>query len=592
MASDSRSKQMRLKVYYTFDQHQTTCLARSSTVYDVTVLPDPEHPDTLLGLLDLRYCLSAVASASPELVAHADSDYAVYSKDCSERDGPLVGHGLLSWGLSSPNSGDKQTVCGKVTTSTLFTGLEVTLKLSQVPGTSQTRFMRSMQLYGRLSALLPGVFDPSAWTAFIASNQAVIALLAQPAYTKPDTKDPDFDAFFGLPALPDLAPVPKRPRPRSNVSANSRKQRQPLDDMNTSAVNALQPPPPPPPKQQPRPRKPRQNTRPLTTALPQRQNLLRATATPTSPPSSVGSMTSPYIDSPALASSPPVFAGAASAIHAIPKTWTGEIEMSPDTAAFDALMSSALNLDDAAFMDTPGLESEFVREFYRFDDGSTDVVEPGEVDATGEIDTVTDENDKSSSVSTDGFDELMQTPKPSPITSPTELPTNSNSSSISNGSSSSKQEPEKYKTKQRPKDRIHTSLVQDLALGRVPRYCENCGNIKTSTWRKVKVPDAEKTLIEKVLCNPCGLYYTARKVMRPAKFWRDESGVSSDAVMMSDAVEHENVTDECVTPRPGDVDTPSKKRKVDDMLIAATTTTTTTISTTTMTESTEENRAE
>ncbi|KAK7208355.1 hypothetical protein BZA70DRAFT_273530 [Myxozyma melibiosi] len=118
------TRPMRLKVLYTFDNAQkTTCLARSSSIFQVQVIHCPpasptssptrtpprnhssssssrRRPD-VVGAIDLRSCIAAVASSSPELVADPSIDYAVYTVDFSERDQPLVGHGLLSWALAS-----------------------------------------------------------------------------------------------------------------------------------------------------------------------------------------------------------------------------------------------------------------------------------------------------------------------------------------------------------------------------------------------------------------------------------------------------------------------------------------------------------
>ncbi|KAK9321193.1 hypothetical protein V1517DRAFT_327242 [Lipomyces orientalis] len=712
------TRQMRLKVLYTFDNaQQTTCLARASSVYTVHVVHcPPSSPSSsaasssshsLLGVIDLRSCLSAVASASPELVSDPESDYAVYTVDYSERDAPLVGHGLLSWALSAPGSAEdkpigaeitgsgsstsggcgggeglQQMVCGRVCSNMLavFGGgvretLEIKLRLSPVAGVSQLRYIRSMQLYVRLSRLLPGSFDPSVWSNFIASNPQVMQLLTAPAYATAASSDAantassvvrdktDFDAFLGLPSnLPSelLADVgnnaPKRARPRPS-NGTAKKSRQPLDDLASSALNIANNTNPhanvsarKPRSSSSRPRKPRTQSARATPAaasdaitsvvddendshtqqpeqsrtqgptsrsnasqqltgaqplsplsrnpssLPQRQALVRATTAPTpstfSPPSSICSTNSPYVESPQLASSPPV-SGANDRLSPylegpIPKAWTLDFDdkagvshvqhagtaasTSPTTAAFDELMSATLNLDDPdVFLRTTdhdasiSLANDFVREFYRFESESEESSAGGLNASTGDggISTDVDMTDaieaqaiealvmethnaqqrllasreKSESTSStgasDGFDEEpMQ--KISPITSPA-VAEKEGSRARSTTPKIDKLESDtatkaKSRVSAKIKERIHESLIQDLAAGKVPRYCENCGDIKTSTWRKIRAMTVNNKMEDMWLCNPCGLYFASKKLMRPQHLWRDDSvPLSSDA---------------------------------------------------------------
>ena len=94
-----------------------------------------------IGVIDLRTCLQAVAQCSPEIINQLDYDYTVYASDYSEPDVPLVGQGMLSWGLD-PNSDpqSQQLVTGRVTRNLMALfgkgnsdTLEVRLKLTAVP---------------------------------------------------------------------------------------------------------------------------------------------------------------------------------------------------------------------------------------------------------------------------------------------------------------------------------------------------------------------------------------------------------------------------------------------------------------------------
>jgi hypothetical protein len=86
---------VKLKILYTFDhESKDNHLARwPQSVQVTTAFVDGVNQ---IGAVDLRTCLEAVATASPELTSQMDSDYAIYAYDYSEEDTPLVGQGMLS----------------------------------------------------------------------------------------------------------------------------------------------------------------------------------------------------------------------------------------------------------------------------------------------------------------------------------------------------------------------------------------------------------------------------------------------------------------------------------------------------------------
>ncbi|EXJ94256.1 hypothetical protein A1O1_02649 [Capronia coronata CBS 617.96] len=142
---------IRLKVLYTFDVEQKdNHLARWPHSMEVqTAFVDDVNQ---IGVIDLRTCLEAVTTASPELATHPENDYTVYAYDYSEPDTPLVGQGLLSrafgadQGQGAGNDNDSM-VTGKITKNVmgLFSKnaqemLEVRLRLTPVSTFSQTRY--------------------------------------------------------------------------------------------------------------------------------------------------------------------------------------------------------------------------------------------------------------------------------------------------------------------------------------------------------------------------------------------------------------------------------------------------------------------
>ncbi|KAJ5227112.1 uncharacterized protein N7469_007118 [Penicillium citrinum] len=179
---------MRLKVLYTFDNdNKTNCLARWPHVLDVqTAYLDEQTP---VGVIELKTCIQAIVSASPELVAQLGKDYTVYAYDYSEYETPLVGQGMLSWVLASasptpeaPAHQSKTMVTGRVcknplglfTKSSAQETLEVKLRLVPVPTVMQSEYLDSMQKYRELSSVIPHDFDAQSWTNFMRQNPSLL----------------------------------------------------------------------------------------------------------------------------------------------------------------------------------------------------------------------------------------------------------------------------------------------------------------------------------------------------------------------------------------------------------------------------------
>lgn len=131
---------MRLKVLYTFDtESKNNCLARWPHVLEIqTAFVDDL---TQIGVIDLKICLQALTSSSPELLSQDDVDYTIYAYDYSEEGTPLSGQGMLSSVFHPDNQIDAADISAKVITGRvtknvlgLFSGngqetLEVKLRL-------------------------------------------------------------------------------------------------------------------------------------------------------------------------------------------------------------------------------------------------------------------------------------------------------------------------------------------------------------------------------------------------------------------------------------------------------------------------------
>ena len=178
---------MRLKVLYTFDaESKNNCLARWPHILEVrTAFLDDT---TQIGIIDLKTCVQAIASSSPELISQLGNDYTIYAHDYSEPDTPLVGQGLLSWALSSniqeaqADSDSTNFVTGLVTRNALGLfarnsqeTLEVKLRLTPVPSSTQNDYLNSLEKYKNASDVIGQDFDAQAWTNFIQNNPGFLS---------------------------------------------------------------------------------------------------------------------------------------------------------------------------------------------------------------------------------------------------------------------------------------------------------------------------------------------------------------------------------------------------------------------------------
>ncbi|TVY25760.1 CENP-A multicopy suppressor protein [Lachnellula hyalina] len=198
-------KPMRLKVLYTFDdQNKTNCLARWPPVLQVQTVAMDET--TSIGVIELKTCIQAIVTCSPELVARLGQDYTVYAYDYSEYDNPLVGQGMLSWALAAastspdvPAHQSTKLVTGRVCKNImgLFSNgvketLEVKLRLVPVPTVLQSEYISTMEKYRELSKVMPAGFDPNEWTSFLQSNPSLGQLAkATPAPNQPTQSQRD-----------------------------------------------------------------------------------------------------------------------------------------------------------------------------------------------------------------------------------------------------------------------------------------------------------------------------------------------------------------------------------------------------------------
>lgn len=141
-------------------------------------------------MIELKTCIQAIVSASPELVVRLGQDYTVYAYDYSEYETPLVGQGMLSWLFASASSTpmapahqSRTFVTGRVCKNILgiFSNgaqetLEVKLRLMPVPNLLQTEYISHVGKYRELNQVIPDGFDVGAWSYLFQVNPVITQL--------------------------------------------------------------------------------------------------------------------------------------------------------------------------------------------------------------------------------------------------------------------------------------------------------------------------------------------------------------------------------------------------------------------------------
>ncbi|KAI9890409.1 MAG: hypothetical protein M1814_004195 [Vezdaea aestivalis] len=198
---DVLERSMKLKVLYTFDESKTNCLARWPHVVNVKTVVIEQ---ATIGVVELKTCIRAIVSASPEILAKLGQDYTVYAYDYSEYETPLVGQGMLSWALGSasgpvaaPAHMSSQLITGRVAPNVLglFQGgtqetLEVKLRLVPVPTCLQTEYLNTIERSREVGLTAPRGLDPVAWKSFLDSTPDFNALANRLASSTPLTDPP------------------------------------------------------------------------------------------------------------------------------------------------------------------------------------------------------------------------------------------------------------------------------------------------------------------------------------------------------------------------------------------------------------------
>ncbi|GAB7347231.1 hypothetical protein MBLNU459_g3332t2 [Dothideomycetes sp. NU459] len=251
---DIPTRPMRVKVLYTFDNdNKTNCLARFPDILNVPTVPIDET--TQIGVIELRTCIRAIVSASPELISRLNQgDFTIYAYDYSEYESPLVGQGMLSSALAAASSTpaapayqSKTMITGRVCKNImgLFSNgvketLEVKLRLVPVPKPVQSEFVKSMEMYRTMNPAMSAGFDPNAWSQSLqGSNLALGAPFEEamtPTSSRPDMVDSAFDSQNTMSFQPPRQPSNASFHPHQSISGPDVGYSAPVSRVNSPAI--------------------------------------------------------------------------------------------------------------------------------------------------------------------------------------------------------------------------------------------------------------------------------------------------------------------------------------------------------------------
>ncbi|GAO50024.1 hypothetical protein SAICODRAFT_69727 [Saitoella complicata NRRL Y-17804] len=481
------TRQMKVKILYTFDTtHDHPFLARSSTPISIRLLNDTPGRtlDTpLVGLVDLRTCISAVCSASPELIANGPNaaDYTVYTTDYTEMDAPFLGQGMLSWILGSPEAAERHYVTGRVIGAGPIYGagevLEVKLKLYKVAGATQGEFLTAMRTYDAISKALPKSFDVQAWTASLKGLAVdVQTQLRQLAEMTPPAEE--------------FAPT-KRSLSRASSTAGGRKA-----SLLASGKRVAP------------------------------QQVHERSVAASSPAASSPSFT-PVLPNahPMLGSSPPPMPGMPLSTSNLSDWQTQRGASSPILPSMPMAppASASASMVRKASMHSVAGSTSGRKVTMKMDPAKGHAVV-----------VITGEDDQEEQSRKRGPSGPMS--EPAPVTK------------------KRKKETAPRKKDMRGRDRVQANNAARLAAVQAGnptfmgpgqtqttlsgKICQHCGTNQTAAWRKVncafealeesqRFNNDGKDRREMLLCNPCGVFYTTRKRMRPEELWDRPKGTAS-----------------------------------------------------------------
>lgn len=451
-----------MKILYTFDEGPQ-CLARSSLSREIRVIYGEDQAP--LGIIDLYTCLQCVVVSSPEIMSNLHFyDYAVYSTDYTEPGNPLVGHGMFSWlhlsseALANSENAEK----GAENQLKLVVGRVCTNILALFSGGSKETLEVNLRLKPisncTQAQYLRSIQLYKGLAAFLPPN------FDHPAWASFLSQNPNLSNFLQEPQIRQHnLSLPHREISTSQTTSNKRDQSN--DTRYLKRQKSVSPPPT------------------SNEILYDADSFNKVEYAPTS---------NGYIGS----SSPPLTSSSLMSNLESDAITTYSSPQPP----YESL--SIPNSLQNSLVNSSGMHFSVSR-----------------ATKTGWMDTPTSPITMSSPLAQNDRSEYIRPQKPIKRS----LSTTTN---VKASRSASIDQSDSFKVvargpKYRQRDRAIKSLYEAVAEGEASLFCQNCGKVDPSTWRRIKTIPTSSSGEEKeyLLCNPCGLWYSSKRTMRPSHLW-------------------------------------------------------------------------
>lgn len=449
---------------YTFDDGPQ-CLVRSSLSRDIRVIYNEDQ--TPLGIIDLQTCLQNVTNSSPEILSSLNNyDYAVYTTDYTEPGSPLVGHGMLSWlALEKHDDSELNTpINNSANNSKLIVGRICTNILGLFSGGSKETLEVNLRLKPVTSCTQ---------AQYLRSIKLYKELAS---FLPPNFDHPAWASFISQ---------------NSNLTRFVKKEITDIVETPKSHLHQLQ----------------QDDTDDLFNVKTSENQRYTSCRQKSASPSAYPSSETMFDDN-------------------FPKPSNTSFNFSNNSNRYIASSSPPpLSSSVMSNLDSDAITSYSSPQQPPYDYNSTSVEKPGKQKwQDGPTSPV---SMSSPSILSDSNRPIKMAKRSLSITSANAKPLrmvdsadNVNFRVVARGS------------KYRPKDRITKSFYEPSSLGSTTAdmgsmlFCRNCGTVDPSTtWRRVKVTpnDGLGDEREHVLCNPCGLWFNAKRTMRPAHLWSKDT---------------------------------------------------------------------
>ncbi|KTW31532.1 hypothetical protein T552_00174 [Pneumocystis carinii B80] len=514
---EKKEEEVILKILYSFDErHQMVCLARNDTPILVeTMLLDEENKGRI-GMVSLRTCILTIIGKSPELVLQKGIDFTIYTLEPVEEGEVFSGQGMLSWilNVSLQTRNEGKNVSGRIIESKKGDKeerlvLEVIMRLSKVSSTSDNNLLNTIQNLHFVNVPYNGNITGESETGTL------------------DGCEKDKQVYFEPPIYlynSLLKPI------NETQNHEQKRQKEPSIALQSCICPNFE-----------------NFTDTQTFKSFAQASFLEQLSSPTSeslsPQISSSSSSSPqYLQLPP--SSPPIFSYGNQMPYPLsepslplPDFETSYIERTSD-------FQKPMNYMDLSRLEMNMLPVETKENVEKSTENHTEVFK-----SSSEESSSTTQELKNNEISDD---ELPERRKLNEAVRAAQLAlegfsvirlidnkmqkndkTATNLSKVNDENKNNGDKPLKRSGKKISNAlRVEMNLLKCIQEGKIPNYCNNCGTIKTVSWRKVKTADDRP---EETLCNPCGVWWSSHKSMRPSHLWREET-VTLDFHNVSDAL--------------------------------------------------------